>query len=69
MISVISSKWVVEEALLVVRQAPLGHDRPAARDDAGDRGWRPSARMRSKHAGVDGEVVDALLGLLDQRVA
>jgi hypothetical protein len=25
----------VEEALLVVREAPLGHDRAAARDDAG----------------------------------
>ena len=27
---------LVEEALLVMRQAPLGHDRAAARDDAGD---------------------------------
>jgi hypothetical protein len=26
---------LVEEALLVMRQAPLGHDRAAARDDAG----------------------------------
>ena len=58
----------VEEALLVVRQAPLGHDRAAARDDAGDAlgGQRDVAQQ---HAGVDGEVVDALLGLLDQRVA
>ena len=27
---------LVEEVLLVVGQAPLGHDRAAARDDAGD---------------------------------
>ena len=58
----------VEEALLVMREAPLGHDRAAARDDAGHalRGQRDVAQQ---HAGVDREVVDALLGLLDQRVA
>jgi hypothetical protein len=58
----------VEEVLLVVRQAPLGHDRAAAADDAGHAlgGQRDVAQQ---HAGVDGEVVDALLGLLDQRVA
>src|SRR5690606_10995519 len=49
-------------------QAPLGHDRAAARDDAGDAlgGQRYVAQQ---HAGMDGEVVDALLGLLDQGVA
>ena len=58
----------VEEAFLVVRQAPLGHDRTAAADDAGHAvgGHRDVAQQ---HAGVDGEVIDALLGLLDQRVA
>jgi hypothetical protein len=58
----------VEEAFLVVRQAPLGHDRAAAADDAGHAvgGQRHVAQQ---HAGVDGEVVDALFGLLDQRVA
>ncbi len=58
----------VGEVLLVMRQAPLRHDRPAARDDAGDapRGHRDVAEQ---HAGVDGEVVDALLALLDERVA
>ncbi|MCY1209424.1 hypothetical protein D9M72_210740 [compost metagenome] len=52
----------------MVRQAPLGHDRTATRDDAGDTvgGQRHVAQQ---HAGVDGEVVHALLGLLDQRVA
>ena len=58
----------VEEALLVVREAPLRHDRAAARDDAGHplRGERDVGQA---HPGVDGEVVDALLRLLDQRVA
>src|SRR6478752_1548189 len=47
----------VEEVLLVVRQAPLGHDRSAARDDAGGalRGVRDVAEQRP---GVDREVVD-----------
>ena len=51
-----------------MRQAPLGHDRAAARDDA----RHPVRRHRNErqaHAGVDGEVVHALFGLLDQRVA
>ena len=58
----------VGEVLLVMREAPLRHDRAAARDDAGQaaRGHRDVAQQ---HAGVDGEVVDALLGLLDERVA
>ena len=52
----------------MVREAPLGEDRSAARDDAGEpaRGHRDVAQQ---HAGVDREVVDALLGLLDERVA
>ena len=55
----------VEEVLLMVRQAPLGHDRAAAADDAGDAlgGQRDVAQQ---HAGVDREVVHALLGLLDR---
>ena len=51
-----------------MREAPLGHDRAAARDDA----RHPLRRHRDvaqQHAGVDREVVDPLLGLLDQRVA
>ena len=58
----------VGEVLLVMREAPLGHDRAAARDDAGHApgGHRDVAQQ---HAGVDGEVVDALLALLDERVA
>ena len=68
MISQISPELRVEEALLVMRQAPLGHDRPAAGDDAG----QPLGGQRhvgQAHAGVDREVVHALLRLLDQRVA
>ena len=51
---------LVEEALLVMRKAPLGHDRAAARDDAGDAigGQRHEGQP---HAGMDREVVDALL--------
>ena len=49
-------------------EAPLGHDRSAARHDARHAagGHRNVAKQ---HAGVDGEVVDALLALLDERVA
>ena len=58
----------IEEALLVVRQAPFRHDRAAARDDAGDprRGQRD---IGEPDAGMDREVIDPLLGLLDQGVA
>jgi len=58
----------VEEVLFVVRQAPLGHDRTTARHNAG----HPLGGQRyiaQQHAGVDGEVVHALLGLFDQGVA
>ena len=58
---------LVEEALLVMRQAPLGHDRAAARDDAGD-AVGGEVDVGEPHAGVDGEIIDALLALLDQRV-
>ncbi len=57
----------VEEVLLVVRQAPLGHDRPAARDDAGD-ALGGQRHVAQEDAGVDGEVVDPLLRLLAQRL-
>ncbi|MCY1525003.1 hypothetical protein D9M68_599660 [compost metagenome] len=58
----------VEEALLVVRDAPLGHDRAAARHDARHAVGR-EVNERQAQARVDGEVVDALLRLLDERVA
>ena len=58
----------VEKALLMMREAPLGDDRAAARDDAGH-APRRHRNVAQQHAGVHGEVVDALLCLLDQRVA
>ena len=52
----------------MVREAPLGHDRAAAADDAGGAGGG-ERHIAQQHAGVDREVVDALFGLFDQRVA
>src|SRR6185295_11638652 len=49
-------------------EAPFGHDRAAAADDPGDSPggqrdvWKPDS-------GVNRKIVDALLGLLDERVA
>ena len=57
----------VEEVLLMVGEAPRGEDRPAPADDARD----PPGCQRhvpQEHARVDGEVVHALLCLLDDRV-
>ena len=51
----------------MMRQAPLGHDRAAARDDAGD-AVGGEVDVGEPHAGMDGEIIDALLALLDQRV-
>ena len=58
----------VKEAFLVMGEAPFRHDGAAAADDAGHaaRGQRDEAE---EDAGVDGEVIDALLGLLDEGVA
>ncbi len=58
----------VEEAFLMMGQAPLGHDGAAAGDDAGDP-VGGHGHVGQAHAGVDGEVVHALLGLFDQGVA
>ena len=49
------------------RQAPLRHDRAAARDDAGD-AVGGERHISQPHAGMDGEIVHALFALLDQRV-
>ena len=51
----------------MMRQAPLRHDRAAARHDAGD-AVGGEVDVGQAHAGVDGEIVDALFALLDQRV-
>ena len=58
----------VKEILLVMGQAPLGQERAAARDDAGDAPGR-ERDIAEEHAGVHGEVIHALLALFQQRVA
>jgi len=58
----------VEEAFLVMGEAPLGHDGAAAADDAGHAGGGHGDEAE-EDAGVDGEVIDALLGLLNEGVA
>ena len=56
-------KAVVEEILLVVVGHPLCQDRAAAAHDAGD-AFRNHRQILDEHAGMDGHVVHALLGLL-----
>ena len=58
----------VEKILLVMREAPFGHDGPTATDDAGH-AFGGEGNEAEEHAGMDGEVVDALFGLLDEGVA
>ena len=50
-----------------MRQAPFGHDRAAARHDAGD-AVGGEMDVAEPHPGMDGEIIHALLALLDQRV-
>src|SRR4051794_5894765 len=50
-----------------MREAPLGHDRAAARHDTGD-AVGGEMDVGQSHAGVDGEIIDALFALFDQRV-
>ena len=63
-----SSQVREEEILLVMGQAPLGQDGAAAADNAGGapRGQRDEAQQ---DAGMDGEIIHALLALFDQGVA
>ena len=56
---------LVHRVLLVVVEHPLGEQRSAARDDA-DQAFLHERQMLLQHAGVDREVVDALLGLVFQ---
>ena len=57
----------VQERFLVMREAPLGHDRSAAADDA-RHSLRGERNVAEQHPGVNREIVHALLGLLDQRI-
>ena len=54
---------LVEHVLLVVLHHPLGQDGAAAADDAGDAAGG-ERNVLHQHAGVDGHIVHALLGLL-----
>ena len=58
----------VEEVFRVMRDAPAGHDRAAAGNDAGEAVHR-QRNMAEAETRVDREVVNALLRLLDQRIA
>ncbi len=58
---------LVQERLLVVREAPGGHDRAAAGDDARLAVGR-QRHIGQAHARVDRHVVHTLLGLFDDRV-
>jgi len=58
----------IEEILAMMRKAPLRHDGPAARHDAGYSLCRERHEAK-EHAGVDREIVHPLLRLLHQRVA
>ncbi len=56
-------KVLVQEILLVILHHPLGQNRAAAADDAGD-ALGGERNVLHQHAGVDGHVIHALLGLL-----
>ena len=58
-----SLEMLVQQILAMVLHHPFGENRAAAADDAGD---APGGQrdVLHQHAGVDGHVIDALLGLL-----
>src|SRR5918992_535430 len=58
----------VKKVLLMVRQTPFRQNRAAPRHDSGNALSRPW-NVAQQHSGVDREVIDPLLGLLNQRVA
>ncbi len=58
----------VEETFLVMREAPLRHDGAPTADNAGNTLCR-KRHIGKAHTSMDGEIVHALLCLLDQRVA
>ena len=59
---------LVSEVFLVVRDTPFSVDRPPSADDA-CQAVRRVRHKREQKTRVDGEVVDPLLGLFDERVA
>ena len=59
---------LVEETLLVVQQTPLTHDTATATHDAAET-TVGQMYVVATDAGMDGEIVNALLALFDERVA
>ena len=58
----------IGEVFLMMSQAPFRMDRPTAGDDTGHAFGR-QRHITQQDAGMNREVVDALLGLLDQGIA
>ena len=52
----------------MMRETPLGHDGATTRDDT-RHALGCHRHIAQQHAGMNGEVVNALLGLLNERVA
>ncbi|GBF27632.1 hypothetical protein MnTg02_02689 [bacterium MnTg02] len=61
------AEMLVKEALAVMRQAPFRHDRSAARHDPRQAVGR-QVDIAKAHAGMDGEIINPLLALLDQSI-
>src|SRR5262249_27715391 len=61
-------KVSVKEVLLMMGKTPFRKNRSTAADDAGSSLHRPRD-VAQKHARMDREIIDALFGLFDQRVA
>ena len=57
-----------QEVLFVMRETPFRHDRTAARDNT-CQAFGGHRHVAQQYARVNGEVVDALFGLFEQRVA
>ncbi|CDN45754.1 Putative uncharacterized protein [Paenibacillus sp. P22] len=58
----------VQEVLPMVGEAPGRHDGASPADDARN-ALRSQRHITEQHSGMDGEIIDSLLGLLDQRIA
>src|SRR5436190_8679710 len=54
----------VEKTFLVMRETPLGHDRAAARDDAGG-APRGKRNIPQKHSRMDRKIVHTLFSLFN----
>ena len=57
----------VEKTFLVMMETPLGHDGPSPGDDA-SHAARCMGDEAEENSGMDGEVIDALLGLFNEGI-